>query len=382
VRAFATLAIVVAASASLAASSNSIDDIAGVYKHQFQNGLVDGSKYTSEDILEIVKVSPAEAYIRTHLEFYNGHLCAICGVARLEGGALVYRPRDSGEGKCALSLRRKGDRLVFDDPGDACKNDFCGARGIFNGQEFPLSGRRPIRYMPRLLASREYTAAIAEHGKDAPPPNVAVNVEPMHLDGSVPRYPRLVAFPDATARAKVNALLAKAEAKDRNDRNDCLSDLRRSRVQDPESYDVRVDVTYVTSRYISMQVRRSYYCGGPYPNNGVPDPRTIDLSTATDVNWQRIFKSGFLESDGQLAGLYRKRYPTVHGRDADCMSAVSEQPLTLSLHLDAKQGLVAEPDFPHAIQACAEEIGFSPADIATYVRDASFLADLKSTLRM
>ena len=169
-RTFVTLAVLVAASASLAASSNSIDDIAGVYKHQFQNGLVDGSKYTSEDILEIVKVSPGEAYIRAHLEFYNGHLCAVAGVARSESDALVYRPRDNGQGKCALALRRKGDRLVFEDPGDACKLDFCGARGVFNGQEFPLSGRRPIRYMSRLLASREYAAAMAERGLTAAPP--------------------------------------------------------------------------------------------------------------------------------------------------------------------------------------------------------------------
>ena len=204
----------------------------------------------------------------------------------------------------------------------------------------------------------------------------------MHLDGSVPRYPRLVTFPDATVRAKVNALLAKAEAQDRKDRDDCLSDLRNGKVQDPEPYDVRVDVTYVTPRYISMQVRRSYNCGGPYPNNGVPDPRTIDLSIAADVNWQKIFKPGFLENDGRFAALYRKRYPSVHGKDADCASAVNGQLLTFLLHLDAKRGLVAEPDFPHAIQACAEEIGFSPTDIAPYVQDAGFLADLKSNVRM
>jgi hypothetical protein len=217
----------------------------------------------------------------------------------------------------------------------------------------------------------------------APPPDVAVKVEPMHLDSSIARYPRLVAFPDATARGEVNALLAKAEAKDRKDRSDCLSDLRNSgKAPDPQSYDVHVDVTYVTARYLSMQIRRDYYCGGPYPNNGVPDPRTIDLATATDVNWQWIFNPGFLGGDGKLAALYRKRYPSVHGKDADCASAVDEQPLTLLLHLDAKRGLVVEPDFPHAIQACAEEIGFSPADIAPYVQDARFLADLKSTLRM
>jgi hypothetical protein len=377
------VALSLAVAAAPAVTPVAIDSVTGVYKYRFDNGLADGTAYKSENVLEIVKVSPRQAYVRAYLEFFNGHTCDFSGVAELENGVLVYRPHENlGHDKCELTLQRKSDRIVFGDKNFACKSLYCGARGSFNDESFSMSSRRPIRYMPRLLASREYTAALAEHNKDAPPPNNAVKVEPMHFDGSVPHYPRLVAFPDATVRAKVNALLVGAEAHDRKDRSDCLSDLRNSKLQDPEPYNVSIDVTYVTSRYISMQIRRSYNCGGPYPNNGVPDPRTIDLATATDVNWKRIFKPGFLEGDGQLAALYRKRYPSVHGKDADCASAVNEQPLTFSLHLDKKQGLVVEPDFPHAIQACGDEIGFSPADIAPYVQDAGFLADLKSTHRM
>src|SRR6476660_3949917 len=81
-----------------------IDSLAGVYRKTFANGNIDGGKYQSEDILEIVKVSPTTAYIRTHLEFFNGHVCNIWGVARLEGDALVYRGPNNIEGKpCMLS---------------------------------------------------------------------------------------------------------------------------------------------------------------------------------------------------------------------------------------------------------------------------------------
>ncbi|HTT97194.1 MAG TPA: hypothetical protein VMF58_04045 [Rhizomicrobium sp.] len=159
----AAVAMVMLTAAALSAGSLSIDDIAGAYKDRFQNGLVDGTKFTSEDVLEIVKVSPREAYIRTHLEFYNGHSCSIYGVAKLEGDALAYRPHNNAEGRtCVLTLKRKGDRIIFGDADGACKEYNCGARGSFDGVDFAMSHRRPIRYMKVLLASREYHDALAE----------------------------------------------------------------------------------------------------------------------------------------------------------------------------------------------------------------------------
>jgi hypothetical protein len=162
VRILAALGAVVAASSALAAPAISIDDVAGVYKHRFQNGMVDGTKYASEDILEIVRVSPTEAYVRVHLEFYNGHLCSISGIAKAEGDALVYRPhQDYGE-QCALRLQEQKGSLVFADPGGSCKVQYCGMRGSFRGEAFSLKDRRAIRYMRVLLNSREYGQAVAE----------------------------------------------------------------------------------------------------------------------------------------------------------------------------------------------------------------------------
>ena len=156
-------ATTVLTAAALSAGPLSVDDVAGVYKNRFENGLVDGTKFTSENVLEIVKVSPHEAYIRTHLEFYNGHSCSIYGIAKLEGDTLVYRPHDNVAGRqCVLTLQRKGDRIVFGDVGYACKDTYCGMHGSFNGVDFAMSRRRPIRYMKVLLDSRQYHDAITE----------------------------------------------------------------------------------------------------------------------------------------------------------------------------------------------------------------------------
>ena len=141
--------------AMAASVSPRIDDLAEIYKSRFQNGDVDGGKYQSEDVLEIVKTGPGQAYIRAHLEFFNGHSCAIHCIARLEGAALVYRPHDPGNG-CVLTLKKDGNRVVFSDAGNACKTQYCGERGAFDGAAFDYAGRRDIRYMARLLASREY----------------------------------------------------------------------------------------------------------------------------------------------------------------------------------------------------------------------------------
>ena len=164
-RMFAASAVVITATAALAGTSPSIGRLSGVYKHSFANGNVDGQKYRSEDVVEIVKVSDTDAYVRAHLEFFNGHTCAIHGVAKEEGDALVYRPhQDYGE-QCALTLRAANGKLVFSDPSGNCRVQYCGERGGFEGTAFPLTSRRTIRYMKVLLNSREYHEALAEAEK-------------------------------------------------------------------------------------------------------------------------------------------------------------------------------------------------------------------------
>ncbi|HEX4737176.1 MAG TPA: hypothetical protein VH331_06420 [Allosphingosinicella sp.] len=150
--------------ASAAAGPAAFDParIAGRYSHHFLNGLVDGSKYWSDDVLEIVPLDSRRAYFRAELQFYNGHQCSIFGVARAEPGGLVYREPEANTdgGRCVLHIRetRTGVRLADD---QSCR-DHCGARGSLNGDDFDRKSRRPITYLDRLKGSSEYRDALAE----------------------------------------------------------------------------------------------------------------------------------------------------------------------------------------------------------------------------
>lgn len=167
--ALAVLTFLAGFSALAADAPLDIASVAGVYKHSFENGNVEGDKYRSEDILELVQVSPKTAYFRTHLEFYNGHECTLYGVAEVEGNALVYHdPETDYQGKhCVLRIEKGPAGLTFReaDPSWPCKNLDCGARGSFDGETFATKERRTIRYMPRLLASTQYREAMDEYAK-------------------------------------------------------------------------------------------------------------------------------------------------------------------------------------------------------------------------
>lgn len=161
------LAIVCAAASVLAGATSSTVNpahaLAGRYYRQFADGLVSGEKYAGEDVAEIVPIGPSQAYIRVHLDYYNGHSCGIFGVARGEGAALVYRsPQRQYDGrKCVLTIRRADRSLSIDDAGGTCAGN-CGARGSLSNVTIPYSSKRPIRYMARLKSSREYRDALAE----------------------------------------------------------------------------------------------------------------------------------------------------------------------------------------------------------------------------
>ncbi|HEY2177165.1 MAG TPA: hypothetical protein VGH15_01160 [Caulobacteraceae bacterium] len=168
VLAIAIAAVLLAPAAAVAAGAMPAL-MAGVYKNRFQNSLIDGEKYTSEDILEVVPYKDNWAFFRIHLEFYNGHECNISGIAEAADDRLVYRgPTDSVAGRCTLYLRRGADGIhVWEGENGACRGGTCGARGGYGFKssgtaDFTAASRRSIRYLPRLLASSEYADAVRE----------------------------------------------------------------------------------------------------------------------------------------------------------------------------------------------------------------------------
>lgn len=161
---WATAALIAVSSAALgAAAVDPVSQLAGRYSRSFENGLVDGSKYTSEDIVEIVTVDPRHSYVRLDLQFFNGHICGLQGVARAEGAALVYREPGVpfGERQCVLRIERKGSQLTWDDGDNSCAS-YCGARGSMGVGALPWRSKRRISYLARLKGAREYRNALTE----------------------------------------------------------------------------------------------------------------------------------------------------------------------------------------------------------------------------
>jgi hypothetical protein len=233
----------------------------------------------------------------------------------------------------------------------------------------------------------------------------------MHSEGSRIRYPRLTAFPNAAVRARVNAIFAAREKQAHEDRAGCF-DLIRDAGRRPSdaNFSVTIDVRYVSLRFISMDIRRSYDCAGPYPNDGIPEPLTLDLRTGSEIDWNRIFKPGVLPDDSgaertpRLLALYKARYAESGGKaHPECRRVVDENLGNVFLWIETAPqvlarsgnptttaprdprtrlpwGLVVVPDFPHALQACADEIVLPKFQFGDLVADPEFLTDVKATM--
>lgn len=147
-----------------AAAPDPVQALSGRYGVHFRNGNVDGAEFWSDDVVEIVPLDAAHAYFRVRLSFFNGHSCAIRGVAEPRGTALDYQaPARSGLAGCHMTLSRKGAWLNLDDHDGSCSAS-CGARGGYAAGGLPWKSRRPITYLSRLKASPEYREALTEAG--------------------------------------------------------------------------------------------------------------------------------------------------------------------------------------------------------------------------
>ncbi len=163
----ALLAMILALAASAAAAAPAELDpatVAGVYKDRFVLRLAVDPPVNAENILEIVPTGPRAAYVRIHLELANGGICALHGIAHVDGPDLVYvsRPSALDSQVCKLRIEPRGSSIIFRDD-QSCQAD-CGVNVGFEQADFQSASRRPIRYMGRLLSSWQYKDAMAEDG--------------------------------------------------------------------------------------------------------------------------------------------------------------------------------------------------------------------------
>jgi hypothetical protein len=169
------LAALCACTAAAQEPAQLMDRMAGVYKQRFMSATITPGKgpgeadvpYQAEDVIEIVPYDAGHVYVRAHLDFYNGHMCDIAGMARYEQGAFVYHdPSPSWlpqHPQCALKVSVEHGKLTITDratpDAPASCRAYCGARGALE-YSIGMDKRRPIRYLDRLKASREYGRAI------------------------------------------------------------------------------------------------------------------------------------------------------------------------------------------------------------------------------
>jgi hypothetical protein len=168
------------AAASAPSPAKAMHELAGVYKHRFTNGRITPGKqpmeadehYRAEDIVEIVPHDATHIYIRARFEFYNGHLCAISGMARQEENAFVFHdpePSSDGGPPCTLRISKSKQSLRLTDrpyPGGAAScRAYCGVRGSLSDVAVEMKSRRPIRYLNRIVQSRQYRKAIEDMDK-------------------------------------------------------------------------------------------------------------------------------------------------------------------------------------------------------------------------
>jgi hypothetical protein len=158
-----SLAVLMFCLAAGAIDRLSIDGFEGLYRYKFKNGLMNGTKYESENRLALLKLTPISAYFNTHLEWANGHSCDLSGVADLDtNGALVYRKPSIEDRICIFSIKATSDGLVFGDEGGACRLISCGARGRLAGVEFKFKERGKLP-ADEIRKSRDFERAVEEH---------------------------------------------------------------------------------------------------------------------------------------------------------------------------------------------------------------------------
>lgn len=145
-----------------ARSADATTVLAGRYSEHFINADIQGNRFGSDNIVEIVPIGGHAAYLRVELAFFNYHTCSILGIGKAVGRRIVYYDHSdtlpSDRPPCVLTVSRRGTDLLIED--DLTCKAYCGERGGLTGITVPFASRRPIRYLARLKSTRDFTDAL------------------------------------------------------------------------------------------------------------------------------------------------------------------------------------------------------------------------------
>ena len=158
----------------------------------------------------------------------------------------------------------------------------------------------------------------------------------------------------------------------------------------PETYyDASFSVSYAENDVLSVYLRASWYCGGPYPTNGANHSVTFDMQTGEEVAFADLFDRYVRNRSAIAATIFAEQIQKYDGPEdgQSCNGMYSlrfenDQPTLFSFADDLAYRIeggdvVAEPIFPHVIAACAEEGRASAASLSKFFASGSLLSRVR-----
>ena len=224
------------------------------------------------------------------------------------------------------------------------------------------------------LSAAAQTAASTQPAS-APPPSVTAT--PTFSQSPIQSFPRVSGLDDKAIEAQVNKQLANRERADRASRADCL---RAYISHGKPSYSELIRLAYLSPRLLSIDVRTSYLCGSPYPNDDIPYPVTFDLTTGRELDWHLFFTDEFLNPPADRPSLLLNLYLRHAPPSEDCSDVVNDRNLTFAFWLDsARHSLMVRPNLSHVSQACATIAAIPFAEVQSQIRNPLDRQDLLPT---
>jgi hypothetical protein len=199
--------------------------------------------------------------------------------------------------------------------------------------------------------------------------------------GSAIPFPRLTQYRDRSILRRVNREIGQWV-----ETMTCGEDVEEN------DYEVRSEVTYAAKDIFSIYASASYYCGGHYPTNDSNMSATFDLKTGKVVNFPDLFRDYEADKKDILKTIFAEQIaraeqaamrPGKQEERSDGEASCEDVPDLFSLeHLAqsdfafnfAREGLQVQPEWPHAIEACALRVTAPYATLKKFARPDGILA--------
>ena len=163
---YTALSAAILLSASLSeARSQPLDRISGHYTAQNTGSTAGNAQMPAKNSLDLVPVTPNDAYFRIALQTGEQHRCAISGIGVWDGSKLIYKTKPASLPRanppCILIVQWDATGASLYDKTGVCKVAYCTGTSGFSGVHFPLSGRSSVNNAGTLRQSTDYAEALS-----------------------------------------------------------------------------------------------------------------------------------------------------------------------------------------------------------------------------